>query len=113
MSTFVLARVGRNCREEEGGWTCCACVLLVLVFTTTRPIFPCSQLIDDELERGHPEMSRPVDMACRAVPFFYGVGFVVTFTSLFAKIERVLRLFEHAARGNYMRARVGIRELVT
>jgi len=34
-----------------------------------------------------------IDTMCQMVPFLYGVGFAVTFSSLFAKIVRVLRIF--------------------
>mmetsp|Transcript_82729 Transcript_82729/g.233828 ORF Transcript_82729/g.233828 Transcript_82729/m.233828 type:complete len:916 (-) Transcript_82729:46-2793(-) len=66
--------------------------------------------VDDD--SGETDLNRSVDVACRAVPFLYGLGFVITFTSLFAKIQRVLRLFDNAAAGNYMRARVGIRDMM-
>merc|ERR1712146_510876 len=38
-------------------------------------------------------VSRPVDTACQLVPWFYSVGFVLTFAPLFTKLMRVYRIF--------------------
>jgi simple sugar transport system substrate-binding protein len=52
---------------------------------------------------------RRVDAACMAVPWFYGLGFVITFSALFAKIQRVKLIYQAGMR--MRRKKVGLRDV--
>lgn len=51
----------------------------------------------DFLDKENPEIGA-VDAACMAVPWFYGMGFVITFSALFAKIQRVKLIYQAGLR---------------
>ncbi|GAX18434.1 gamma-aminobutyric acid type B receptor [Fistulifera solaris] len=56
----------------------------------------------------NPDIQR-VDAACMAVPWFYGLGFVITFSALFAKIQRVKLIYQAGMR--MLRKKVGLRDV--
>ncbi|CAB9517448.1 affinity cAMP-specific and IBMX-insensitive 3',5'-cyclic phosphodiesterase [Seminavis robusta] len=73
-------------------------ILVGCAISTLSMIFMGFQTTYRQLDDGqeNPEVAR-VDAACMAVPWLYGVGFVIAFSALLAKIERV-RLINKAGK---------------
>ena len=58
----------------------------------TSAIDAASKTADDVLGTNS-SASRPADLSCQMLPWFYSVGFVLTFAPLFTKLMRVYRIF--------------------
>merc|ERR1711988_1356600 len=67
----------------------------------------------DMTERDRQRVYGGVNFACQIQPYLYGIVFAITFSSLYAKIARVLRIFNVGSRTSTLkRAPVKIQDMV-
>ena len=57
----------------------------------------CTPDANNEIQDFEKNCQAPLDAACRAIPFTYMYGFVITYTSLLVKLWRVERIFNNAS----------------
>lgn len=85
-----------------------ACLYLLLLGT----IISTSSLLPMSYQTGYRDSSdiRVADASCMMVPWLWGLGFTITFSSLFAKVSRVKKLF-NAARA-MQRKKIGVEQII-
>ena len=86
----------------------CLCLIVVGCVISIFSIIPMGY---DTEYRDNSDDIRLADAACMAVPWLWGLGFTISFSSLFAKVWRVKQLFKSAA--GFRRQKVGMKSVLT